>query len=92
MKHQIYILLIELAFVLGVACGSYYSTIKVNQVAPEEIEYAYETIEMGIYSHQFNIDHPELQTDRTGDTEFNREWVGRYLNLEKLLENAYGQR
>ncbi|MDP2730374.1 MAG: hypothetical protein Q8O55_07820 [Dehalococcoidales bacterium] len=65
--------------------------IKVSAVATRgELIQAYETIEQGIYSHQFYLDNPELQNEISGGTEYNRQWVENYRLLSRLITRAYG--
>lgn len=66
----------------------YRESIKSN-ISDETIMSDYEAlvyIDEMIYSHQYYIDRPELQTDKTGDTEFNISKIRQYERLKKLIK------
>ena len=54
-----------------------------------ELERADRIIETGIYSHQFYIDNPELQSKHTGNTTRNEEIIKKYEFIDMLLDRAY---
>jgi len=67
-------------------------TVEVRPTAERaELIKAYETIEKGIYSHQFYAMNPALQTPVTGGTALNWQWVEDYRLLQELIERAYGE-
>ena len=55
----------------------------------EELDYVYQMIEVGIFSHQFYAMNPALQTAVTGGTELNWEWVRKYKAAKALIDRAY---
>ena len=55
----------------------------------EELAYAYQSIEQGLFNHQYYVVYPEKQTPTTGDTTWNQEWVDRYEAIKVLIDRAY---
>ena len=61
-------------------------------IASVDLDYLDVEIVRGLYGHGFYIEHPELQTWQTGDTDFNRNQVHKYEVLRYLVQALRGLR